>query len=220
MQASVELHRVAKQSAPNLEKVLAGGSRTNHLPENLQLRYSQCGLATKALQNYFMEKYQAPTERLIHISEDDSLRGMNSRRQSHVILRTEGGRFIDPTYGQFMNLIGLTPELAQINQLEQLYPGAKIASFTEDTAGDFSAKFSDHAYKTWQTDGHKIAEPSPLNPRLSALRNASRDQMQSTYSKLWDVNNYREMTADETPEGLATAAGQIASSMIWLESQE
>lgn len=218
MQASVELQQIAKQTAPNLEKVLVRGRATSHLAENLQLRYSQCGLATKALQNYFAEQYDAPTERLIHVSSDDNLRGLSYRRQTHVILRTEDGRFIDPTYGQFMNLIGLTPEQAQASQLEHLYPSAKIASFTEQTAAKFSQKFAQHTYNTWQSSGHAINQPTPLNPRLSALRNASLDQMESTYNDLWDVNNYRELTPEETPEGLAVAAAQIAQSLIWLDN--
>lgn len=219
MTNSTELKQIVSLATPKLEQALIETPFADNLPEQLQLRASNCGLATKAIELYLRDQHQIESKRLIHVSEDDNLRGINSRRQSHVILRAENGQFIDPTYSQFMSLVGLTPKVALENELEYLYPKDKVIEFNEQNVSQFTSQFAEHVYGTWQQYSNEIPEPIVADPRLSALRGASRAKIQSTYAGLWKLENYRELESDETPEGLASAAGSVALRMSELENR-
>jgi len=100
------------------------------LDSDLQLSYSQCGIATAALQLYLAEQCGFVTYRrkasLPMISPDHR----PDDPIQHVILNTDDERIICPTYTQFFELVGHSARLAQqFPDMKALLPERKIALF-------------------------------------------------------------------------------------------
>lgn len=206
------IKNIVKDSAPLLEKVLATGELTASYPEDLQLRLTQCGLGTAALQHYLLDEYGIATSR--HINRlTDAPRGYNFRTNTHVVLRTDT-EMIDPTYGQFMNYVGLTPETANNHDLAHLYPPRKIMVYGVDNARAFADTFASHAFSV-DRSGH-VPEPFDSAPDIGALRGKSLEEMQRVYRSIWNPNNYTPFPVEEQRPDFQDAARKIAQSMRYL----
>lgn len=195
---------------PKLEKVLAEKSLTSALGEAMQLRISQCGLATAALQQFLYDAEGIVSQRLItHSKRAPKLRDMTP--QSHVILKTEEGIVIDPTYGQFMSHVGLTHKIARENELMHLYPARKIVSFPVVKTSQFVDKFAGHVFTVDQSGA--IPVPIYEEPPDGALRGKNLDTMHAVYDNLWDLNEYDEFAIESQGQEIQAAANRITASL-------
>lgn len=206
MNSSRVIHEITQEITPALEEALAIDSFTSKIPENLQLRYSQCGLATAALQLILLEKYDISTERIIN-KLTDAPRGLNFRTMSHVALRS-GNQIIDPTYGQFMNYIGLTHKTAVDHNIESLYPNQRIAVYNATESEQFADDFATHAHNL-DVQG-LIPTPTHEYSPDGTLRGVSFTEKQATYRSIWQPNNYRPFPLETQREDMQRAARQTS----------
>lgn len=209
---SEKIKSIVKESAPLLEKVLATGDLTDQYPEDLQLRLTQCGLGTAALQHFLLDEYDIATTRVIN-RLTDAPRGLNFRTDSHVVLRTDTD-IIDPTYGQFMRYVGLTPEMARQHDIAHLYPPRKIMVYGADNARAFADTFAAHAFSV---DRNGLVPESPVEYAPDgALRGESLEELQRVYQCIWNPDNYTPFPVEEQRSGFQDAARHVAESMRYL----
>jgi hypothetical protein len=208
MVSAEHLKTIVKDVTPALEKVLATDSLTSKIPESLQLRYTQCGLGTAALQRVLLDEYDIPTDRQITRLEE-APRGLNFRIGNHVILRA-GDQMIDPTYGQFMNYVGLTHRSAVEHDIAHLYPPRKIMVYGVDNARAFANTFAEHAYNIDRSG--LIPRPKVELEPDGALRGASLEEMQRVYQSIWNPDNYEPFPVTDQDKWFQGAAEQAAES--------
>ncbi len=214
MASSEQLKSITQEITPKLEKVLATDSLTSQIPESLQLRYTQCGLATAALQGYLFDQHGIETERLInHLHEAPTYNDFSVL--SHVILRADN-LLIDPTHGQFMNFVGLTHKIAIDHDIAHLYPTPKIMVFPEEKAADFADKYAAHAHQLDQTSA--IPEVLIENAPDGQLRGKPFAHKQRVYRSIWNPANYSPFPIDEQDPGIQEAAKRIVESLKRLDS--
>lgn len=116
------------------------------LDSDLQLAYSQCGIATAALQKYLTKACAVDTDRLINESFLPVPKGTPDYEIRHVVLQTKDNQVICPTFTQFYGLVGLGPELAQsYTDMRALLPQQKIALFAVKEAEVFGENLGKHA---------------------------------------------------------------------------
>ncbi len=116
------------------------------LDSDLQLSYSQCGIATAALQLYLAEQCSIVTERQIATLKGLPSEGEKSSQPMHVILASDDNRVIDPTYTQFFEHVGLSTALAQqFPDIKALLPEQKIALFSADESESFGRSVAERA---------------------------------------------------------------------------
>lgn len=201
---------ITQEVTPALERVLATDSLTSAIPESLQLSYSQCGLATAALQSILLEKYDIKTDRVIN-KLTEAPRGLNFRIGSHVVLH--GDEYvIDPTYRQFMDYVGLTHKTAVDYDIEGLYPPHKIMVYSDQNATAFADKFAAHAHKL--DEDHAIPQPVVEYAPTGALRGSDFATKQAVYRSIWTRDNYQPFPIEEQNEHMQHAAGRVAASVL------
>lgn len=214
MTQSKNIKEIIQESTPRLEKVLATGELTAMYPEDLQLRLTQCGLGTAALQHYLLDQYDIATTRVIN-RLTDAPRGLNFRTDSHAVLRTDSD-VIDPTYGQFMRYVGLTPTSAQHHNMTHLYPPRKIMVYSFENARAFADTFAAHAFSV---DRSGLVPEAPVEYAPDgALRNKPLEEMQRVYRSIWNPGNYTPFPVEEQREDFQNAAKKIAKSMKYLDT--
>lgn len=203
------LKAAALEATPKLENALSTEELTSMLSKEVQLRFTQCGLATAALQAYLLETHDIPTKRSI-IKLPDAPRGLNFRTLSHVVLETDD-HVIDPTYGQFMNFVGLTPKSADQHNVAHLYPKPKILVFPKSKADIVAETFARHAHKL--DEAGVIPEDIGAYAPVDALRGANFDEKLRVYSSVWTPQNYNDFPLSDQPEGFQEAARRVVSKM-------
>lgn len=129
-QLQAEMNRLT----PVLEHAIQTDRETfnDGIDSDLMLRMPHCGIASRALQLYMQEKF-CPSAQLI-----ENTRGLN-----HAVLAVDD-MIIDPTYGQFMERVGLSHKVAADHNLTHLYPNPKIAVFARDDHAAFADTFTNH----------------------------------------------------------------------------
>lgn len=188
------LPAILQEITPHLERGLAATSIDNS-PLEQQLRRTNCGLATAALQRILTDEYDITTTRMIARLEQ-APRGLNSRTTEHVILRTDDD-IIDPTYSQFFGYVGLDARRADEERLHHLYPQQKIAHFAIANSMVFARSLASHASSIQQTLPDRT---SRALPPLDKLRTASTDELDATYESIYDIKNYQPFTVESQIE--------------------
>lgn len=192
-----ELESAIKEATLPLEYALAFESLTQGFGEDLQLRYSYCGVATAALQRYLQERYEIATDRMIAMPAQ-APRHINHRQMSHVVLRHES-LVIDPTYSQFMSYVGVLPARVLDNEvLRALYPPRKIAVFPVATSNEFADSFTEAAHAADLAIQNSPREQVSFPPD-DALRGASLDEKSAVYRAIWSPDGYKSFPVDEQP---------------------
>jgi hypothetical protein len=205
MASAEHLKSIVQDITPSLEKALATDSFTSAIPETLQLRYTQCGLATAALQAYLLDEFDIKTDRVIN-RLTEAPRGPNFRVESHVVLKTDQ-HIIDPTYGQFMNYVGLTHYSAAEHDIAHLYPRRKIAVYGFEDSRAFADTFANHAFQTDQND--LIPRPRVEYVPDGQLRGASLDEMQHVYQSIWNPDTYTPFPIESQDENMQKMVSHV-----------
>lgn len=209
-----KLRTIADESTRPLERELARDRRNlaGGFGEDLQLRYTLCGIATAALQQYLLRRHAIPTDRLI-ATPPKAPREVNSRRMSHVILRHEG-YIIDPTYSQFLTYVGVdAPEVLGNEELRKYFPTAKIAVMEAENSESFTDALAEHAYKIIPDVKLLTADRRSSVAPYNALVSATLPQIKIVFADIWNIDNYSAYPVDDQ-DGMLEAATRIADKML------
>lgn len=204
-----ELDNIIAHVTQPLEKALMQEGIRAGLGEDLQLRYSYCGVATAALQCFLLERHHIDTERMV-TQPEIAPRLINQRRMAHVVLQYEGVT-IDPTYSQFMSYVGLSPTVVLQNEtLRGLYPPRKIATFNTQKSDEFADTFADIAHTVDEVMGAQLgAQLYGLNENLIGT---TLDTKRDVYRAIWDSGGYSPLPLREQ-SSLQGWVGRIAARM-------
>ena len=197
MATQQELESIINQATAPLEKALAFESLTKGFGEDLQLRYSYCGVATAALQQYLQERCDVTTERMV-TEPEIAPRHMQQRRMAHVVLRHES-LIIDPTYSQFLSYVGVMPARVLCRQdLRDFYPAQKIAVFSVASSDEFADNFARVAHMADVTIGPLDLSQNSYPPD-DALRGTSMSEKTEVYRAIWSPDGYTPFPVSEQP---------------------
>lgn len=160
-----------------------------NLPEDLRLRTTACGMASRILTKKLREGGVESETQIA--SFPDLPRGINHRTIDHVVVAV-GGAIIDLTYTQFYSFVGLTPELAaRDDRARQLYPQDAFALVEAGKHIFFGNQFAEKAQQIQMgLKGLGITMAGTLPP-TGALWNASPDDLRKVYTKIWDPKRYQ-----------------------------
>lgn len=220
MSHSEALQQIIKSIRPTLESELSNcahamfhfGLESRHLLP-LQLRVPVCGLASRSLQIVLRERYDI----------DTTVMGVTTRvipgyrgepvPHRHVMLHSEKNA-IDPTFGQYMGLFGLSFGMAVKNHnLIDLYPRKRIAVYPLAQAARFAEQFANH--------GHNLVPniPKPEHTERSpygVLRNASLTESVNVMQELWNPKSYEVHKLDnpDSEELMQIESRDLANSIM------
>lgn len=175
------------------------------LDSDLQLSYSQCGIATAALQLYLAEQCGIKTHR-----RKASLPLLTTPYQrqddptQHVVLSTEDQRTICPTYTQFFELVGHSAQLAQrFPDMRALLPERKIALFREADELDFGEVVAQEALRIRDKVQPVLAGRAMdfYASSLAILKNADEATVVAIYQSIWQSQSYRPFTVEAQTSG-------------------
>lgn len=184
MSSETKLRTLADDATPLLEAGLKE-FEVKHFqtyPQEIQLRASNCGIATAALQQWLREAHDVESQRLITRADLTVANMAKSRRVSHVILKAEGGVYLDPTYSQFHAHVGLTPLAAGLEGNAELYPNHKIAVYA-----DPEAFAHEYAASVYAADQKGVVAGDLEVGTDGAFRGADHEVMQAFYGRLWSL---------------------------------
>lgn len=139
LRANIEYHENSLTAAIKATPFSYGGDEC--------LRNSICGFATIILHDVIRDTYGVSTKREIVTSDQLFAHTRRGHMSEHVMLRSPENTIIDPTYSQFMNVIGLDLKLVErVPALAALYPERKIAIIPSDSTDEFCHNLSQMAY--------------------------------------------------------------------------
>lgn len=204
------LRRLVDHATPQLEEGLQLHSHDKSAPLELQLRMKQCGMATAALQAWMLQGYDVETERVI-ASPDMLPRELSSRHASHVVLRTQEGVYVDPTYTQFLYHVGLDHRAALVHDAVDLYPAQKIAVYTADEAHKFADDFAATAQEI-EHDSRLPIDESYVEPH-GALLGTSQGHKRQVYRQLWSPDKYESFPLEDQRQSFQDTARLVVQMM-------
>jgi hypothetical protein len=164
-------------------------------PASVRLRLALCAETNLALDEAYRDigVVAEPIESWPHFAVEPT--------SKHVfeVVTTEQGKFIvDPTYSQFLDMTGLSPEYVLFGG-EDLYPKKKIAVFPYNDGEQIAQEMVDAvvAFREQRKDiyGYEGAY---------RMEDFTPDQLFAEYSKIWDPNNFEAYVPKE-PETIAMA---------------
>lgn len=171
---------------------LLGEAVTSHwgYTDELPLSQTSCGFATALLQRHLMRRH-IQTERLI-AAPPKLPRSFNYKRREHVILRTEDGQLIDPTYQQFANLVGYTHRLIKhMPDASDLLPAPVIAVCEQEAhekLGSYVAqKILLHRSAILEAVTTHLKAPSTVDAPLAY---APDDEIYQVCNDIWNPDHY------------------------------
>jgi hypothetical protein len=172
--ASINLPETLAAMTPVLEHALQIDPEcySGLIDTDLQLRMGPCGITSKAIQIYLREQYSIDSHLLINTKVPDDL--------EHVVLALNE-TMIDPTHGQFMDLIGLSHVVAKNFNLKHLYPTPTIATFALSDSITFADAYADHLAAAAQEMPESARHPTEEN-----LRELCR--------AIWNIDSYTPFT--------------------------
>lgn len=209
IRSEANLRHLADEATPLLEAGLKEFSGGPDIPLELQLRTTKCGIATAALQQWLREVHDLETDRFIAKADLEVQDITQSRRVSHVVLRTPEGLHIDPTYSQFHAHVGLTHRVAVAQDKADLYPSQKIATFSDSDM--FASEYANHVYKT---DITGKLEPGEIEIGTDgAFRGVDEEVMNDFYTRLWSPDSSELFHVEDQKPHFQEMARKIADSM-------
>lgn len=171
------------------------------IPQETVLRYSICGLASVALQEY-LHAHGVTSELHLQTVTHSSITAANTLQ--HVFLVTEdvGHPYvIDPTFTQVLNLVGLTPYYEKL-RASTFFPPHKIACFEVGQPHDSINLLGTVA-------SHFIQQAPPVTDRFGRTIGAPDVSLQDFIEilrALWDIHS--SIPYEPSPE-TTTAAQAI-----------
>ena len=174
-------------------------------PEGLTLRNSVCGLASNVIAKCLQETQIAPDAYMVIGLPIDNQDKLPRRMQRHVMCLTRDIR-VDPTYGQFMTLVGLDINNAVADEaMRSLYPKGKIAVIPRGMERVFGERFADFALDKIPeitAARRKIGERAAWPPEDSCVR-MSESEAFETLADIWNPKRYKVFDNDGDAEALA-----------------
>jgi hypothetical protein len=184
------------------------------------LREPHCDIATWTL-NYFFALDGMPHTRPMMSKHDVGVFGINGGVGWHALLeglpRVGLGKYIEPTYSQFFDLVGLDVEGYKkvTDEYPNLYPKARIAVIDAKEREAFVAGVTEQAVVIAAMTDRRFDIPTARKTH-GMLVGKSRDVIAATYSSIWDMRNYEPVAvvASNPREELAWRLAQTMTRLI------
>lgn len=159
------------------------------------LRTTTCGFTSGVLHEVLATYADIDTRRVISRSNELFALTGKSRESEHVYLLTESheqGTIIDPTYSQFVSVIGLTQRLAsQRPELNAFYPQERIVIVTPDNVDEFCHNFARITYgardKVYQAQ--REVYPGKTDSDLARHMDLTESDISRIYQDIWTPDN-------------------------------
>lgn len=193
-----------KQLEPHLDEVMRF-LPISFAPEGFRLSGSICGFASTVLARYLAEKKLTDPTVMIGEIADPLPMYYPTRMRFHVLIHTEDTT-IDPTYTQFLSLVGLTPQLAaKSHSAAKLYPQRRVAVIERGKEREFGERFADIALSSV---AHIAQERRKLKdaiawPAEDACVWMPEDEAFEFLSGIWERNRYARHSAPESTPSLS-----------------
>ena len=178
---SIDLPKTLAEITPVLERAIQTDREcfSSLVDTDLQLRMPYCGIACRSIQIYFDEKHGIDSQ--VGVNEKVPVKFIHTTLIVDEIV-------VDPTHGQFMEVIGLTHKTAVDYDIKHLYPNPKIATFATAEGRKFADDFTDHLLEVYPELPMPI-QRGPLSP--FAQKNLRR-----VFRNLWNIDNYTPHSYD------------------------
>lgn len=193
-----ELSDVITKCESQLETVMRY-CPSSFMPDGMRLCGSICGFATNVLGQYLQAR-GIKTERKIGTPADDPSQ-LPDGMGRHVVLHTQEGSTIDPTFGQFLNCIGLNEALGKgEDEAYSLYPNRRIAYIPAGQEHYFGERFADFALmqrEHLRTIRQKRLIVGSIACEVDYLQSGLDDEkLYKVLSGIWLPDRYRSYTPD------------------------
>lgn len=209
--SSYELSHILTDVTPRLAEAVRVHPGYKEFSAETALGSTCCGFATGVLQRYLQEQHDIETRRMIGRPEGIPPHPFTRRRTEHVVLLDDTtDTVIDPSHGQFMNLMGLSWQNFHqgINAPEvvALYPEPAIAMFERTQAREFGEAAGRYAL------GKRAAIQAELGDNYYVpLADHSDGAIVKAYASIWDIDRYEpfELNKQESATGLYARAYDV-----------
>lgn len=204
---TLELRTVLNKVTPSLAEAVR--THPGYAPYSAEtvLGSTCCGFATGLLQRYLKERHDIETTQMIGGLVDVPRNSFTHRLVEHVVLADDThGAIIDPSYGQFMNLVGLSRQNfgAEINNTVNAaqFPTPRIALIDKERTDEFGAAYAERAlgrrgviaYQLLRRRGAGTAPDLNTTP----LIHHSTEEATRVYQSIWDMSQYQPFDTDSS----------------------
>jgi hypothetical protein len=194
------LRHIIYETTPRLEEAVA----THPFYSVEPLSAPSCGYSTALLQRR-LARLGFRTTRLI--AQPQSLPpSVDGTPREHVILLSDTGIVIDPTYRQFLNLVGYNSlHITAIPSLVNFLPEKKIAAFNQSESKEFGRQFGKHVIgskaliaATIMANCETTGQPYTryLNEHYAPISTFDSDEIMSVYEGVWNLGEYSPYPTD------------------------
>lgn len=189
---SERLDHAIEALEPHLDEVMQFVDEA-HAPEGLRLSDSVCVFASNVLARFLTEKGLATSMVMIGQPVEPFPDHYPARMRFHSLIHTDEV-VIDPTYTQFMALVGLTHELATKSAVARsLYPTRKIAVINRGEERAFGERFANHALSSIETiaNARRQLGDTVAWPAEDACVWMPEDEAFELLADIWSPDRYR-----------------------------
>jgi len=178
------------------------------------LREPRCDIATWTL-NYFFALDGTPHTRPLMSKYNAGIFRPNGGIRWHALLeglpRVGLGKYIEPTYSQFFDLVGLGIEGYKkvADDYPDLYPKPRIAVFDEEHREEFVQGVTERAVAIAAMTDRRFDIPSHRNTH-GMLIGKPRETIAETFLGIWDMHSY---------EPVIVVASNLREELTWRLAQ-
>ncbi len=179
---------------PFLDEAMQFHPNNKRLHEGHRLRDPVCGFASNVLAKYLREKKLAEARMMIGQPVDEFPHDYPTTSRRHVVIDA-GYATVDPTFGQFMALVGLDVKFASLNpEVASLYPEKKIAAIPRGFERKFGEQFADFALgqiPKIQAVRKSLGEVAASWPTKGACIWMPEDEAHELLADIWNPARYK-----------------------------
>jgi hypothetical protein len=189
---SCELQRIVDEATLLVERAVhshvlyAGGNSNN------TLRSQVCGLASAVLGTHLADQYGIETDQYIAVLQEYP--PTDGYAMTHVLLRErQTGATIDPSYTQFLGLVGLSQYvLDAMPALERFCPASKIAVIEKGEELTFGIRYAEHAIRVAPSVRVELGRAGvTLMTPMGSLLQATDRHIHQVYDSIWTTGLYQ-----------------------------
>ncbi|QQS22248.1 hypothetical protein IPM09_01745 [Candidatus Saccharibacteria bacterium] len=204
---SRELQQIADKATPLVEGAIHSYLQHSGVNANRTLRSQVCGLASAVLGTHLADEYGIETDQYIAVLQ--AYPRTDGYTMTHVLLRErQTGATIDPSYTQFLGLVGLSQYvLDAMPALERFCPASKIAVIDKGEELTFGIRYAEYAIRVAPSVRTELGRTGvTLMPPMGSLLQATDRYVHQVYDSIWTPGLYQPYArlVDEDAERTVT----------------